>query len=460
MSLFDRWADEFVILAAGLRSSAASAAGISFGALQSSPGAVTYSEAGADFDASTKALQFELDTHAPNDYKRLAWGGRLRFTVPIEALDVANTLGATKYFLSKAQGWFQKHSSGYLVPTFPESSGLAPSAPRFYCATTLKAARVEVIIAWNEAAVWLFVDGLPVGARFPAELVKSAPVSEFVDLYVGGLTGTAGSYPAGYPVSDLVLSTEPYYYAPSLDYGRVLFIGDSLTTQGALPASEMGAYGVVPWNPGAGFDAEGSPNAGGAFAGDAGYIPEFFRTLAKGGILCARGSNQAKSGANASATATNIAAWFAGGGAADVACVIIGTNDVAQGTSAASYQASLETLIDECVAAGVKKIVLGTVPTLRSDPTYRTSAKDALTLTLNAVIAAMPAYHAACSVVDLFTHFGRFNFDPADFTDNVHPNAVGSTRLGRWMGAGVLAAVNGARRAVVTDRASAAGRAA
>ena len=95
-----------------------------------------------------------------------------------------------------------------------------------------------------------------------------------------------------------------------------------------------------------------------------------------------------------------------------------------------------------------------TAPSLRNDPTYQTPAHDAKTAELNGLITGLANYNPAVSVVDVFSKLNGHAFDVADFqSSNLHPSALGSTKMGEWMGEALLAAINNeGRTGIVTGK--------
>jgi len=431
--------DDYVLLRAGMHSSAATDDGISYAIDQASPGTPTYSAQGADFDASAKALQFQLAVQHPNTYRQLATGGKLSFEVPLDIAASTTTIPASKYFISKTQGWIEKNSGGWLRTRFPSSTGF--TIPTFFAGTEQKPSRVVIDIAWNEREEFMFIDGLCLKTSGSDMMINLSPTSQWTNLYVGGLTTGAGTYPTGYPISNVVLSYEPFYYSQHLEYGRVLFLGDSLIRQGSTPSGHRTPAQV--WDPGGGFLANGDPSTSGQFNSDNTLTQQFARDMLKGGVALGNCANEAQSGVDIAACKTRSDNWFAvSGNVADVVVCLIGTNEVPGTDDEAGWRTSLRGMVDSWVANGVKKAVFGTVISLRNDPTYQTQAYNDRTDLVNSVINEMPSYNSICSVVDRFTLFGGFDVDSADFqTDDFHTSAQGSTKDGALLANGVLKAI-------------------
>lgn len=414
------------IIEAGLYSNAATSDGISTG--NTNGGGQTFGVDGMD-SAPAKAISWAVSS---GNQTALAAGGRVRFDIDTAVIQRSTTLAASKYLVSKGSGWVAKLNSGDLQLRFPDDA--VTGAGRLPVSGALKPARVTLKCLWSNAAYqWLSIDDL----IFKSGASTPPASSEYAYLYAGGLTASADTFPAGYYISDYSVSTDAYEYTAHSRWGSVLHLGDSFTAGGS-PDADLFTYVTAPWHPGYGFDGTDTPLTSGSWTWDSGLICEFYRRMTKGGYLTENNYNAAKNGAKAADALTKAQSYFAGDTAALVV-VMIGTNDIAASTAEATFRTNLRAIVDECVAGGALGIVFATPTSLRNNPTYQTAGYDTQTAMVRDVILEMPAYHNKCRVVDTFTLMGGHSFDSGDFqSGDIHPNETGSTRLGRFIGDGVV----------------------
>jgi lysophospholipase L1-like esterase len=421
------------LLRAGLRSADATEAGINTATTQG--GGQSYSTDGMD-PGSAKPLKFQFDLATRTAF--YTDGCRVSYYVPSVMLDYGTTVAADKYLHSMGSGWITKGTNGKLVVRAPMSVITAPGDVWIH--NNLKASRVMVATLFGGGLIqYLYIDGL-IYKNIPTVDTSAA---NFQFLYFGGLTSAANSYPAGHPMSDLIISADPFVYTASATYGKVVFFGDSLTTQGSPYATDTT---VRPWNPGYGWDAfagvSTTPNTTGSWKSDETLTQEVIRSITKRGHLTENNANEAQSGGRAANALARAQAWFAAPNTADIAVVGIGTNDIAGGTSEASFRASLQGIADECIAAGVKKTIFWSPLSLRNNPTYQTSTYDTRTEYVRSVVMEMASYDSTCYAVDTFTLMGGHSFDSGDFNPgDIHPNNLGSGKVGRYIGTALAAAL-------------------
>jgi len=443
------------VVDAGLHSNAATQDGLGLAPLrvgfeQTPIVSIDYDANGVDPGLEDKPIRW-LMTGGANPAATLVSGGRFSFTMNTAALDYAYAPGGTdRYPLSVSGGYFVKRSTGGVRLSFPGDDGWTTD---MRMSATGKPAKTKIDLAYNGADTYMFLGGLPYGRAIITPPVETGLNSA----YAGGLTVLAGYwFPDGTAsIENMKVNTTPFTYTAHTQVPSVMFFGDSFTTQGAPNHTPWLASGVkAPWLPGPGFASDGvTPAGGGSFGYDVGYLCEFFRALCNGGFLTVNDKNPANT-----LTTTNQAV---SGGRFDTAlaritpmttvpklCIIgLGTNDIAGQRTAGSVQSNLRAIVTALLAKGAERIVFWVPPSLRLDPTYRTTTYDNVQTAINAEIAAMPAFNPRCFVVDLFTYFGGFSVDtvsPSKFQSggtNIHPNELGSTEIGALMGAAAIAAL-------------------
>lgn len=135
----------------------------------------------------------------------------------------------------------------------------------------------------------------------------------------------------------------------------------------------------------------------------------------------------------------------------DLVFINVGTNEVAEGTSGGTnynaFDANYKILLANLVAAGVQACVLQEVLSLSNSATYADPAYPARVIALNAIINALPAWAVSQGitmkvVIDpVYAKFGGATPTAGLFrTNDIHPNAIGTSLLGYSAGqAAVLA---------------------
>ena len=210
---------------------------------------------------------------------------------------------------------------------------------------------------------------------------------------------------------------------------------------------------LLPEDPGPGFDSADVLNTVKGLFRDAGYLPTFIRVLSKRGVWTTNNKNYCRSGAAVTGTIpAKLDEMFLQGNYRPQ-CVIAGagTNDAANlSTNLATFETNVKAMITTCEGKKVSYMLFWTVPSLRATSTYRTAGYDALLLSINTIILALPAWSVAqgytmkVGVCDVFTKFGGHSINAQDFgstspgTENIHPSDQGSNKLGIWMAQALL----------------------
>lgn len=411
---------------AGLHSSAATADGISNSA--TTPTTQTFGVNGMDPGAAT-ALRYDYANPAVTSLLKV--GMRVAFTVEAGAALITTTVSPAKYFqCNSGAGYLTKHTDGNLRNEWPVASGTRP----FYGAyPTGKGSKIKVELMHNGAHSLLFVDGLPMGRDISAISITDANCASS---YIGGLTTSAGTYPAGYAVENYSVNSTPFTYTAHPDISTYKIFGDSIVIQGAPALTWIGTGVYSPWHPGYGFQSDGTTAAAaGSFGGDSGVICELSRQLIAGGYAPANTpgtNNQAVTASTFAGVLTRVNAQVS---VPKLCFVVAGTQDVIAGRTASAIQADLEAIVDGLVAKGATHIVMTIPPYIGNRPAYDNINNQTLHSEMNAVIAGMINYHISVTVVDLFSYFGQFFVDSAYFQSGSEmPNAAGSTLIGKLIG--------------------------
>lgn len=428
------------VIRAGMRDADTDENGISsVGAIQTSNPPDFDADGGATGTASSKAVTLNASAFAT----ALNVSGSIRFEVPRAFFDAYPA--ATEYFISKTGGWSEWRSSGsgYTRGRFPEDDNIVDI---FTDPSTrdgiLTADYLEVRFAWDANDTYYVLDHLP----FSAARTVTDAASSMNTIYLGGLTGSAGSG-EGIRLKDVVVSTGGPVYTANPDYGKIVFFGDSFLVQGALSSGQVGAADIF-WNPGYGFANGGGASSGGSYTSDTGLIAAFFRECFRGGLIPASNChNDAESGDSVAACKVRVSTWTASN-TLQTAVIVLGANDTADLSAfSASRKATLiadyKEIIDDLVAAGANRILISNTPSGRNNPTNQTANHDANVAFFNDVLVpTIEGYNGRVVSSDIFTPLGGNSPNSSYFqSGDIHPDADGQHLVGRQLGLDLIASL-------------------
>lgn len=120
-------------------------------------------------------------------------------------------------------------------------------------------------------------------------------------------------------------------------------------------------------------------------------------------------------------------------GSADLAIIMFGLNEAYYGTTTATFQANLETLIADCKTLGASVLLVVSPP---PNPVWIANWTDYRDIII-AVAAAQ-----GCGLVDMVTAWGSYADNTAYYHDNVHPKALGHEDVARHVAAYIIEAAD------------------
>lgn len=386
----------------------------------------------------SKARLFDLSGNVDN-WQNLFYQGHESFDVDLDFIKADRSPSENSYICSNTRGWIFKAAAGYIQRRFQDSTATA----KIEISSIGKSNKVRIETHWRQGKLDFYVDGLRVSR---GQIGNHADgITSFQKWYAGGLTtSTAGD--SGFKVKNYQLSFRPQQFPISPEYGSIGFIGTSFVTTASFPKWITPVSGETwPEDPGYGFVQPDAVNPNGGEFDDVGALPTFIRQLSKREIWTNNNKNYGHAGASlhSGAISTKQTQMFADGGfKPKVIYSDTGTNDAANLSAVtADFETNYKAMLTEANGKGVKHYVLCTIPSLRNDPTYQTENHDAHLLVLNTIIKALPAWSVAqghtmqIHLSDNFANFGGHNLNPLDWKqpDNIHPNAQGSYKIGKWM---------------------------
>lgn len=311
----------------------------------------------------------------------------------------------------------------------------------------------QVDINWNGFDIELFFDGLPVLAHtFTAWGATFAS-----NMYGAGLTSIANDY-EGNRIKDLLLTSEPFTFINANE--SVMFLGDSLTTQGSPPVfmtAPQAGWASPDWLPTnnqggfAGFSGVDNSNSSPSFTTDEGLVCSFMRKLFKAGIRPTNNTNFARTGDDVGQQVGQVA-LLTGAQNPTLAVCHLGTNNAADNQPASQFVSEYQTLITELEGEGIARMIICTVPSMessaggavdRSGQVYR-DAVDSYNAEIDGLIAWSIAqgYSIQIHKADVFTALGGHAINPSHFkVADLHYAEPGSNIAGDTAGDVAVAAL-------------------
>jgi len=296
----------------------------------------------------------------------------------------------------------------------------------------------------------MYVECIPV-AFWPWKVSTTAALS-FTSVRVPGY-GTAGSpSPQTAYVRDIQVVEYPINLPVKADRNSICVIGDSFTRRGQYPSDYLAVVGNTTDH------YSDSTSVADNAAQQAGMLPAIHGSLNARGIhpgngrlkFYGRGGTDVYDtssvplsdcvlrlqGLDAAGQDTRGAHGW-GEQRPDIVFIYVGVNDVIDITppSATTFDTDYRANIDTLIALNANiKIICGTIIAPSNHASYTSSTYQTRLESFNAKITALPATYSQVSVVDLYTLFGSWNVDSADFiSSDLHPSPQGHWKIGRYL---------------------------
>lgn len=432
--------DDDSIIAAALTSSSA------IDGADTQGGGQTFSDNGMDVGAS-KALLWS----SPTGFERLGAEGTMRCEIDKGWVIQDTDLAADNYLMAHdggaaAAGWNMLRETA-TDGIYPRPIPVFSDADEIFISSAGKGSQIELAVTWNMGSVYTFIDGLPVQQLQNRFGLKN---DRYTNIYLGGDRTNAAKGPDGYRIKNFEVLARQQQFPPHAEYASTLFLGDSLTVLGNLPVDMHTPRSATSnkklwFSPGFGFANDvDDTGAAGSYA-DAGYQCTYFRKLFKAGVFPGACYNRAGGGGIISKTQTRADNFFdVDHLKADIVMMIVGTNDLQSSLQSTAQLDALETayrgILTTLYNKGVKRVVIGTVPTLATHASYE-SFMEANVANWNVRIKAMKDWSVAqghgnnfLAVADLFTALGGQDNSYGYFVaGDIHPHEEGNVVQGNLM---------------------------